>query len=97
MVGTSRSLELVAMLIIGGESTLVGGLFGALLLTLLPVIFAPLAIYKTFASGALLVTSFLHLPQGLYGAVIQMIARLGGSRDAAPIKTSATNNQVQTS
>ena len=40
MVGTSRSLELVAMLIIGGESTLVGGLFGAPLLTLLPTIFA---------------------------------------------------------
>jgi branched-chain amino acid transport system permease protein len=97
MVGTSRSLELVAMLIIGGESTLVGGLFGALLLTLLPVIFAPLAIYKTFASGALLVTSFLHLPQGLYGAVIQIITRLAGSRDTAPIKTGATNNQVQAS
>ena len=75
MVGTSRSLELVAMLIIGGESTLVGGLFGALLLTLLPVIFAPLAIYKTFASGALLVSSFLYLPQGIYGALIQILTR----------------------
>jgi branched-chain amino acid transport system permease protein len=79
MVGTSRSLELVAMLIIGGESTLVGGLFGALLLTLLPVIFAPLAIYKTFASGALLVTSFLYLPQGIYGALAQIMSRLAGS------------------
>ena len=104
MVGTSRSLELVAMLIIGGESTLVGGLFGALLLTLLPVMSAPLAIYKTFASGALLVISFLHLPQGIYGALIQFITRLGGSRDvsaakasAANNKTSATNNQVQAS
>jgi branched-chain amino acid transport system permease protein len=81
MVGTSRSLELVAMLIIGGESTLVGGLFGALLLTLLPVIFAPLAIYKTFASGALLVSSFLYLPQGIYGALIQIMTRLVRSRD----------------
>jgi branched-chain amino acid transport system permease protein len=83
MVGTSRSLELVAMLIIGGESTLVGGLFGALLLTLLPVIFAPLAIYKTFASGALLVASFLHLPQGIYGALLQSLNHLGGSREDA--------------
>ena len=83
MVGTSRSLELVAMLIIGGESTLVGGLFGALLLTLLPVIFAPLAIYKTFASGALLVTSFLYLPQGLYGALVQIMTRLAGSSQQA--------------
>jgi branched-chain amino acid transport system permease protein len=82
MVGTSRSLELVAMLIIGGESTLAGGLFGALLLTLLPVIFAPLAIYKTFASGALLIGSFLYLPQGIYGALVQIIVRLAGPRAA---------------
>jgi branched-chain amino acid transport system permease protein len=87
MVGTSRSLELVAMLIIGGESTLVGGLFGALLLTLLPVIFAPLAIYKTFASGALLVSSFLYLPQGIYGALIQIMTRLARPRDAKPNAT----------
>jgi branched-chain amino acid transport system permease protein len=91
MVGTSRSLELVAMLIIGGESTLAGGLFGALLLTLLPVMSAPLAIYKTFASGALLVASFLHLPQGIFGALIQIMTRLGGaaSREASAAKTTA--------
>ena len=97
MVGTGRSLELVAMLIVGGESTLFGGVFGALLLTLLPTMFQPLAIYKTFASGALLVISFLHLPQGIYGALIQIITRLGGSRDVSAAKASATNNQVQAS
>jgi len=94
MVGTSRSLELVAMLIIGGESTLVGGLFGGLLLTLLPVIFAPLAIYKTFASGALLVSSFLYLPQGIYGALIQIMTRLARPRDAKP---NATKTEVRAS
>jgi branched-chain amino acid transport system permease protein len=92
MVGTGRSLELVAMLIVGGESTLVGGLFGALLLTMLPTIFAPLAIYKTFASGALLVGSFLYLPQGLYGALVQMLSRF--TRDDASIETHATKSQV---
>jgi branched-chain amino acid transport system permease protein len=55
------------------------------LLTLLPTIFAPLAIYKTFASGALLVGSFLYLPQGIYGALVQILTRLTGSRgDASP-------------
>jgi branched-chain amino acid transport system permease protein len=97
MVGTSRSLELVAMLIIGGESTLVGGLFGALLLTLLPVMFAPLAIYKTFASGALLVISFLHLPQGMYGALIQLIARLGGTPEGASRGAGAAKGEVPAS
>ncbi len=65
MVGTPRSLELVAMLVIGGEGTLVGPVLGGVLLTLLPTVFQPLALCKTFASGALLVLSFLCLPQGL--------------------------------
>jgi branched-chain amino acid transport system permease protein len=88
MVGTARSLELVAMLIVGGESTLFGGLLGALLLTLLPTVFQPLAIYKTFAAGALLVASFLYLPQGLYGAVVQATIRLVRS----PRETIAKNS-----
>jgi branched-chain amino acid transport system permease protein len=94
MVGTGRSLELVAMLIVGGESTLVGGLLGALLLTLLPTVFQPLAIYKTFASGALLVGSFLYLPQGLYGAVVQMAVRLARPRGEAP-EESASKTSVR--
>jgi branched-chain amino acid transport system permease protein len=89
MVGTGRSLELVAMLIVGGESTLVGGLFGALLLTLLPTVFQPLAIYKTFASGALLVASFLYLPQGIYGAIVQAAVRL-----ARPLREPASSGTV---
>jgi len=97
MVGTSRSLELVAMLIIGGESTLVGGLFGALLLTLLPVIFAPLAIYKTLASGALLVSSFLYLPQGIYGALIQVMTRLARPRGDTRTETNAVKTEVRAS
>ncbi|WP_298257838.1 ABC transporter permease [Bradyrhizobium sp.] len=97
MVGTSRSLELVAMLIIGGESTLVGGLFGALLLTLLPVMSAPLAIYKTFASGALLVASFLHLPQGIYGVLIQLLTRLAGARGEVAAKVNPVSDRVQAS
>ena len=36
MVGTARSLELVSMLVIGGEGTLVGPVFGSVLLTMLP-------------------------------------------------------------
>lgn len=77
MVGTSRSLELVSMMVIGGEGTLVGPLFGSVFLTLLPVVAQPLALYKTFFSGALLVACFLYLPQGLYGVIAQGLARIG--------------------
>jgi branched-chain amino acid transport system permease protein len=77
MVGTVRSLELVAMLVIGGEGTLVGPALGAVLLTLLPTVFQPLSLYKTFASGALLVLFFLYLPQGLFG---WLVPRVQGER-----------------
>jgi len=75
MVGTVRSLELVAMLVIGGEGTLVGSVLGAVLLTLLPTVFQPLSLYKTFASGLLLVVFFLYLPQGLFGWLVPRVQR----------------------
>lgn len=76
MVGTPRSLELVAMLVVGGEGTLAGPLLGSILLTMLPTVFQPLALYKTFASGTLLVLSFLLLPQGLFGVLAGWVSRL---------------------
>ena len=73
MVGAPRSLELVAMLVIGGEGTLIGPLFGAALLTILPSLFQPLAIYKTLASGALLAGFALYLPQGMFGTLLRAL------------------------
>lgn len=75
MVGTQRSLELVAMLVVGGEGTLIGPVLGSLLLTILPTVSQPLALYKTFATGALLVLFFLYLPQGLFGWLVPRIQR----------------------
>jgi branched-chain amino acid transport system permease protein len=80
MVGTSRSLELVAMLVIGGEGTLIGGLLGSVLITLLPIAFQAFAIYQTLATGLLLVGCFLHLPQGLLGGLSLLLSRLPFSR-----------------
>jgi branched-chain amino acid transport system permease protein len=73
MVGTQQSLTLVAMLVLGGEGTLVGSLLGSLIITMLPIVFQPLAIYKTFASGLLLVLCFLFLPQGLFGLLVHAL------------------------
>jgi branched-chain amino acid transport system permease protein len=75
MVGAPRSLELVSMLIIGGEGTLIGPLLGAGLITILPTVFQPLAAYKTLASGALLAGCALYLPQGIFG----LLARKRGA------------------
>jgi branched-chain amino acid transport system permease protein len=76
MVGTPRSFELIAMLVAGGEGTLVGPIIGVALLTLLPTLFQPLALYKTFVEGALLVLCFMWLPEGIFGFAVVQLSRL---------------------
>jgi branched-chain amino acid transport system permease protein len=77
MVGTTRSFEMIAMLVIGGEGTLVGPLFGTALLTMLPTLFEPFALYKEMAEGGLLVLAFRFLPAGLFGTVVAWFERQG--------------------
>jgi branched-chain amino acid transport system permease protein len=77
MVSTSRSLEMITMLVLGGEGTLVGPLVGVALLTLLPAAFQPLSIYKTLAEGGLLVLILLYLPGGIFGGLLRVLQRLG--------------------
>ncbi len=76
MVATDRSFEMIAMLIVGGEGTLVGGMAGTALLTLLPIAFQPIALYKTLVEGAVLVLAFQYLPDGIVGAMWRAAARL---------------------
>jgi len=73
MVGTPRSFEMIAMLVAGGEGTLIGPILGVALLTLLPTLFQGLALYKTFAEGALLVLCFLWLRDGMFGALAALV------------------------
>ena len=81
MVNTSRSLEMITMLVIGGEGTLVGSLVGVALLTLLPGIFQPFALYKRLAEGALLVLTFQYLPAGnSFGTLAGWLSRLRSER-----------------
>jgi ABC-type branched-subunit amino acid transport system permease subunit len=81
MVGTARSLEMIAMLVVGGEGTLVGPLLGVALLTLLPTVFQPLAQYKILAEGLLLVLVVRYLPGGIFGTLAQ---GMQGMRSARP-------------
>jgi branched-chain amino acid transport system permease protein len=67
---------MITMLVIGGEGTLVGSLVGVALLTLLPEIFQPFAIYKRLAEGALLVLAFQYMPAGIFGSLTAMLSRL---------------------
>jgi branched-chain amino acid transport system permease protein len=76
MVGAPRSFEMIAMLVAGGEGTLIGPLLGVALLTMIPTIFQPFALYKTFAEGVLLVMCFLWLPAGMFGGLAIALSRL---------------------
>lgn len=76
MVGTQRSFEMISMLVAGGEGTLIGPILGVALLTLLPTVFQPFAIYKTFAEGLILVLCFLWLPEGMFGTAAGALRRL---------------------
>ena len=76
IVSTTRSFEMIAMLVLGGEGTLVGGFFGSLLLTLLPTLVQDLAVFKTAVEGAILVVIVLAMPEGLFGRVALWLERL---------------------
>lgn len=94
MVNTSRSLEMITMLVIGGEGTLVGSLVGVALLTLLPEIFQPFALYKRLAEGALLVLAFQYLPAGIYGSLASWLSRFGaGRRPPRPLNLALSKDQ----
>lgn len=78
MVSTARSFELVAMLVLGGEGTLIGGLIGSVILTVLPTVFQPLAEYKTLITGVLLIVMFRFFPGGILGAIYNALAHISG-------------------
>ena len=76
IVSTTRSFEMIAMLVLGGEGTLIGGFFGSLVLTLLPTLVQDLAAYKTAAEGAILVVIVLLMPEGLFGRIALWLDRV---------------------
>jgi branched-chain amino acid transport system permease protein len=87
MVSTRRSFEMVTMIVIGGQATLIGPIIGVAILTVLPTVFQPLVLYKTAAEGALLLLTFRYLPGGMLGGMALLIEKLldvAASRVAFP-------------
>ena len=76
MVETTRSFEMIAMLVLGGEGTLIGALFGSLVLTLLPTLVQDLAVFKTAVEGTILVIMFLVMPEGLFGRIVVWLNKI---------------------
>jgi branched-chain amino acid transport system permease protein len=74
-VGSSESLTIITMLAIGGMGTLFGPLIGVALLTYLPLVSQSFANYSMLVTGILLVVFLRYLPAGIWGAVLEGVAR----------------------
>ncbi len=61
------SVTILAMVMVGGENTITGPIFGAFLLVLLPEIFRPIHNYRMLLYGLLLVVMMRFQPSGFFG------------------------------
>ncbi len=61
------SVTILAMVMVGGEATIIGPIFGAVLLILLPEIFRPIHSYRMLVYGLLIVLMMRFQPNGFFG------------------------------
>ena len=71
------SVTILAMVVIGGEGTIIGPIFGAVLLVLLPEIFRPIHSYRMLLYGLMLVVMMRFQPKGFFakGGVVWKLLR----------------------
>ena len=61
------SVTILAMVMVGGENTITGPIFGAFLLVMLPEVFRPIHDYRMLLYGLLLVLMMRFQPSGFFG------------------------------
>jgi branched-chain amino acid transport system permease protein len=66
-----ESINILAMVILGGTGNVLGVILGAAVVVALPEIFRDLALYRSLAFGAMLVLVIILRPQGLLSARVQ--------------------------
>jgi branched-chain amino acid transport system permease protein len=64
-----KSVEFVTMIVLGGLASTYGAVVGAVVLTALPQVFAPLADYTTIVFGLVLILVMIFLPRGVFPSV----------------------------
>lgn len=73
--GFGRSITLMTMVVVGGMSSVLGSLVGAVLLTLLPQLLTALEGGETVAFGLILVVTMIFLPNGLVPSIRDRFGR----------------------
>ena len=80
----------LAMVVLGGRTTVWGALVGALVLTSLPEIFRVFADYRAVVQGILLMLVIIYLPRGLADTVIANLKDRRLRRKAPPPRSAPT-------
>src|SRR6266550_2340236 len=80
----TESFTILSMVIVGGMGTLIGPVFGAILLTLLPELLRGIGDLRLVVYGVLVTLVVLFMPGGLVQAARLVRAKFGFAREAAP-------------
>lgn len=81
-----ESFSMVAMLLVGGQGTMLGPAVGAIVLTVLPEVFRSLVEYRLVIFGAAIVIMILLRPQGIVGGFRLANFQLPAARSPKPGK-----------
>ena len=79
----TESFTILSMVIVGGMGTLIGPVWGAILLTLLPEVLRGLGDLRLVVYGVALTLVVLFMPGGLVQAARLIRAKLGFARETA--------------
>ena len=72
-----HSIELVTMAVLGGAGSVLGGIFGAALLTLLPQVLTVLQDYEHVVLGLVMMGVMIFLPAGLIPSARRLLRGRG--------------------
>lgn len=73
IAGFMHSIEMVTMAVLGGAASVLGAIFGAGILTLLPQVLTVLAEYEQLVLGLVMMLVMIFLPQGLLPSILRKL------------------------
>lgn len=73
VAGFMHSIEMVTMAVLGGVGSILGAIFGAAVLTLLPQVLTVFAEYEQLVLGLVMMLVMIFLPQGLLPSILRKI------------------------
>ncbi|MGD9862573.1 MAG: branched-chain amino acid ABC transporter permease [Pseudodonghicola sp.] len=77
VAGFMHSIEMVTMAVLGGVGSVLGAIFGAAILTLLPQVLTMLAEYEKLVLGLVMMLVMIFLPAGLLPSVLKRLRGRG--------------------